>query len=153
MDLLLPKLQHRLLEHSNHGYSLNNDKDSLYQAVISTLNDSMGYLLVPDNTENWIVKQREVFGVTATNLRGGSLSSKRERRWILLASLGETATSVERFAVSVVEIAASLLLEGRESRIVVVSSICSVSCSCCVSTSSTKAMADNSSISTSMSRR
>ena len=92
-------------------------------------------------------------GVAASNLRGGSFSSKRERRRFLPASLGETATSVEQFAVSVEEIAASLLLEGRESGIMVVSSICSISCSCCVSTSSSKAMADNSSISISSSRR
>ena len=65
----------------------------------------------------------EVFGVAASNLRGGSFSSKSlERRWLLFALLGETATSVEQFAVSVEEIAASLLLEGRESGIVVVSS-------------------------------
>jgi len=37
-----------------HCYSSNSNKDSLNSAIISTMNDSMGYLLVPDKTENWV---------------------------------------------------------------------------------------------------
>ena len=66
--------------------------------------------------------------MAASNLRGGNLSSKRERRQLLPASLGEAATSVG-FAASMEEVAASVL-GGRESGMVVVSSTCCSFCSC-----------------------
>jgi len=49
--------------------------------------------------------------VAASNLRGGSLSSSRERRRLLPASLGEAATSVG-FAASMEEVAASACVGG-----------------------------------------
>jgi len=53
----------------------------------------------------------EGWGVAASNLRGGSLSSSRERRRLLPASLGEAATSVG-FVASMEEVAASVLGVG-----------------------------------------
>ena len=59
--------------------------------------------------------------MAALNLRGRSFNSKIERRRLLPASLGETATSVEGFAALFEEKAVSfLLLESRESGIVMV---------------------------------
>ena len=69
----------------------------------------------------------EGWGVAASNLRGGSLSSSKERRRLLPASLGEAATSVG-FAASMEEVAASVL-RGWDSGMVVVV----LSSNCCSS--------------------